>query len=340
MFRSFVFGLLGLVAWACVTTDQCRVASAQSVEGWPPKEIKSSGKTWGVYMKQAKFENLAEKGMLVAEADSEEEAKRLADAYFKHPQNKFPHDLFGVEKRDDSKRGTNDGLRTLSLDMPGGRKLVVPLSNVDPKPIPTAKPPVVDLKGKVARGKLGQYAVTFEFREGNKLVISGEAVGEGEWGLAGDQLTMTTQTSVFLGAVDKEGKMKGKRVRRDGKELLEWEATVFNVIDGSTKESLDLVGTKWVIRANPRVSYTFNKDHSATYLNLAEPDPKLARSRYRWSQDGSQVKLSYDDRGTLNPPNLRGTVSGNAITLQYFAYDWTLHEEYKDQLLVLEKSRN
>jgi len=196
--------------------------SAQDKKAWPPKEIKSGGKAWGIYMKPPKLEAIPDKGILVAEADSEEEAKKLSDAFFKDENNKFPKDLFTALKKDN---GYGDQ-PTLTLDMLGGKKFVVPLSNVDPKPLPKAKPPILDLTGKKAKGKLGDWNVTFEFQKGNKLVITGDVEGEGEWGLTEEKLTMATKLAVFLGAVDKDGKMKGKRVKRDGKELLEWSAIV------------------------------------------------------------------------------------------------------------------
>jgi hypothetical protein len=224
----------------CLLASLATGASGQEKKAWPPKEIKSTGKAWGVYMKPAKLEAIPDKGVLVAEADSEEEARKLADKFFNDPNNKFPRDLFSALK----KNGGNESVEqpTFTLEMPGGKKLVVPLSNVDPKPLPKAKPPIIDLTGKQAKGKIGKHDVTFEFQKGNKLLITGDVKGEGEWGLTEERLIMTTKPSVFFGTVDKDGKMKGQRVNRDGKELLDWGASL------SSTAGDELVGTTWRVK--------------------------------------------------------------------------------------------
>ena len=116
--------------------------------------------------------------------------------------------------------------RMLTLAMPGGKQLIVPLSDVDPKLTAVGDKPVVELAGRVAKGDMGGSKAEFEFKEGGKFTLGGEWIGAGVWALDGTRLTMTTEKAVFLGTVDKDGTMQGKRIKRDGKELLEWSLKV------------------------------------------------------------------------------------------------------------------
>jgi hypothetical protein len=119
---------------------------------WPPKRLERLSHPWVVYMVP---QPSLDKGVPVAEAGTKEDAEAIAKAMQdrEYKEGRFPHPTFIVRGPDDSSEGTEDsaGIRNLVLPLPGGKQLVVPLSNVDLKPLPTATPPVIDLTGKKAK---------------------------------------------------------------------------------------------------------------------------------------------------------------------------------------------
>jgi hypothetical protein len=76
---------------------------------------------------------------------------------------------------------------------------------VDPGSTKKAAKRAPSLKGKKVEGLVGQSIVTFEFGQGNQLVISGERKGEGTWRQDDSVLRMETAVSSFWGQVDQAG---------------------------------------------------------------------------------------------------------------------------------------
>lgn len=221
-------------------------------------------------------------------------------------------------------------------------EIAPPRPFVDPGAVRKPATPAPSLKGKKAAGQIGDLRVTFEFADGGRLSITGDATGSGKWTQDGSALSMETQVATYRGNVTADGGV-GLRFWKDGsKPLAEWR---FNFAGrpaapaGRNEGALAGTWTGWYAypRGDERISVDFEMKFTAPGGNTFKARtteantfgeasaPKLFAD-CAGAYDPTARKLSwtkaYDGTGGVSHSiDYRGTLSADGATIEG---TWTL----------------
>ena len=167
--------------------------------------------------------------------------------------------------------------------------------------------------GKTARGKAGEWELSFEFRKDGNFVATdpsanGMVLAKGDWSQTGTAVSIQTEKYLYMGTVS-GATIEGKRITRGagGRTVESWKVTFTSAnAEPTTPKEAKLADTIWESLAEPGEGNTFRFEGGG---RLIWKNRKFGNEVvYSYRQVGNKLLTRFDKR-----PERESTIEGDEI---------------------------